>query len=78
MFRQQLMSSAYLRPGAVVIETGEAFTTQTCGLCGTRNPNVGSAKVFACADPACGVRIDRDVNGARNIALRVMTQHLRA
>ncbi len=56
-------------PGAVVIETGEAFTTQTCGLCGTRNPNVGPAKVFAFADPACGVRIDRDVNGARNIAL---------
>ena len=67
------MSSAELRPGAFVIPTGEAFTTQTCGLCGTRNHNVGAAKVFVCADPACGVRIDRDVNGARNIALRVMS-----
>jgi transposase len=77
-FSRRLISCAYLRPGAVVIETGEAFTTQTCGLCGTRNPNVGSAKVFACADAACGVRIDRGVNCARNIALRVMTQHLRS
>ena len=57
-----------------MIETGEAFTTQTCGCCGVRNPDVGRAETFRCVDArGCGARIDRDVNGARNIALRVLT-----
>jgi putative transposase len=76
-FRQRLVSSAFRRAGKRVIETDEAYTTQTCGLCGVRNPNVGAATVFKCVDPACGVRVDRDVNGARNICLRVMTDLLK-
>lgn len=75
-FRERLKSSAFGRAGKQVIETSEELTTQTCGLCGRRNPNVGRATVFRCVDAACGVHIDRDVNGARNIALKVFTQHL--
>ena len=41
------------------------------------NPNVGAATVFKCVDPACRVQVDRDVNGARNICLRVMTDLLK-
>jgi transposase len=77
-FRERLHSSAFIRPGKSVIETDEAYTTQTCGLCGHLNKNVGASKVFRCADPSCGVSIDRDVNGARNIALTVLTTLNRA
>ena len=72
-FRERLRSSAFIRPWKSVIETDEAYTTQTCGLW-----NVGQSKVFRCADPSCGVTIDRDVNGARNIALTVLTTLNRA
>ena len=122
-FRQRLISSAGRLLGCRrVVETGEAYTTKTCGLCGRRNDHVGGSKVFRCETPPprkpgaigdqamtdetdtsdesdgysdhdadaaasvrrpgddgrrpCGVRIDRDVNGARNIALRVLTKQL--
>ena len=46
----------------------EAYTTMTCGKCGTLNKNVGSSRIFNCLD--CGVSIDRDLNGARNILIK--------
>lgn len=70
-FRERLRSSAFRRAGKYVVETDEAYTTATCGACGALHPSVGPAKIFEC--PACGVRIDRDVNGARNIGLRYLT-----
>ena len=54
----------------------EAYTTKTCGACGacgTQNPNVGGAKVFSCADPECGYKMDRDLHGSRNIAISTIT-----
>ena len=56
------------------MDVDEAYTTRTCGLCGTLNDTVGNAKTFRCVDPQCGVDIDRDVNGARNILLRELTR----
>jgi transposase len=73
-FRQRLQWSAFRRPGKHVLAVDEAYTTRTCGLCGTLNHNVAAAKVFRCVDPQCGVQIDRDVNGARNILLRELTR----
>ena len=75
-FRERLVSSAFARAGKYVVPTGEAYTTQTCGLCGHLNPNVGGATVYRCGWAGCGVAIDRDVNGARNIGLRYLTQQL--
>jgi putative transposase len=50
----------------------EDYTTKTCGCCGTL-ANVENAKVFNCEN--CGYTMDRDVNGARNILLKQLTQY---
>jgi len=46
----------------------EAFTTRTCGKCGGLNNNVGANRIFDCTK--CNIRIDRDLNGARNILIK--------
>ena len=61
-----------------MLAADEAFTTKTCGLCGTINHNVAASKIFECVEPTCGVHIDRDVNGARNILLRELTRRWNA
>jgi len=48
-------------------EIDEAYTSKTCSNCCLYNSNLGSSKTFNCN--ICGKRIDRDVNGARNIML---------
>ena len=37
------------------------------------NKNLGSSKTFQC--PSCGATIDRDVNGARNVLLKYITEN---
>jgi transposase len=49
----------------------EAFTSKTCGRCGKLHQQLGGQKVFACS--RCPYRVDRDLNGARNIYLRYLT-----
>jgi len=49
-----------------VIEVNEAYTSKTCSKCG-KLQNIGSKKIFRCK---CGLEIDRDLNGAKNIYLR--------
>lgn len=46
----------------------EAYTTMTCGNCSNLNKNVGCSRIFNCLD--CGISIDRDLNGARNILIK--------
>jgi putative transposase len=67
-FTDRLVQTASDYPEAVVLRLSEAYTSVTCGLCGEHNKQVGASKKFNC--PAYGARIDRDVNGARNIYLR--------
>ena len=49
-----------------VIEVNEAYTSKTCSSCG-KVQNIGSKKIFRCK---CGLEMDRDLNGAKNIYLR--------
>jgi len=51
----------------------EAYTTKTCGSCGTLNPKVGSSKVFSCSK--CGLRCDRDLHAARNIYMKWLVEN---
>ena len=69
-FTQRLLMKTRHTACSVVI-VSEAYTTMTCGSCGNLNHNVGTEKVFKC--PACGVRLPRDWNAARNIFLRYTT-----
>lgn len=52
-----------------IIICNEAFTSKTCTNCGSIN-NVGKKKDYSCN--SCKLNIDRDINGARNIMLRVL------
>lgn len=49
-----------------VVEVNEAYTSKTCGKCGFIQ-NIGSNKIMKCS---CGLELDRDLNGARNIFLK--------
>jgi len=52
------------------IEVDESYTTQTCGVCGTLNKEVNTNKerIYQCKK--CGLEVDRDLNGARNILIK--------
>lgn len=54
--------------GVVLHIVDESFTSKTCGKCGELNGKLKSSKDFIC--PSCGLEIDRDVNGARNILIK--------
>ncbi len=66
-FRNKLIEYAERRNVRVVV-VSEAYTTRTCTGCGFMM-DVGARKVVACA--ACGLKMDRDLAGARNLFLRV-------
>jgi transposase len=71
-FRVALQRYAAER-GVTVTPVSEAYTTKTCTNCGHEN-DVGAAHHVQCTE--CGVRVDRDIAGSRNIALRCLTQSL--
>jgi putative transposase len=70
-FRMRLLSKAHEYPRCHIEIVDEAYTSKTCGRCGTLHHKLGGAKLFQC--PQCSLRIDRDLNGARNIYLRYLT-----
>ncbi len=51
-----------------LILVSEAYTSKTCSNCGNVNRELGGKKIYECKK--CGVEIDRDINGARNILYR--------
>ena len=71
-FRQKLISKSRETPWCKVIFTTEEYTSKTCGRCGELNHNLGGKKEFSCN--SCKTVIDRDYNGARGIALLVLTK----
>jgi len=71
MFRRRLIEKAEQHSVHVFV-VSEHFTSKTCTWCGTQNEKLGSKKHFHC--DACGLDIDRDYNGARNILLRFLTK----
>ena len=68
-FRQHLIHKAAER-GVRVLVINEAYTSKTCSNCGIVKRNLGGAKAWTCQ--GCGVRHDRDLNGARGIYLRAL------
>ena len=65
LFRQRLKSASVRYPGRHVYETSEPGTSKTCTHCGFWNASLRLGdKSINC--PCCGVRVDRQVAGARN------------
>lgn len=51
--------------GRDVVKVNPAYTSQDCSSCGTRKTMKLSERTYSCAK--CGLKIDRDLNAARNI-----------
>lgn len=71
-FRERLLYYGRTKNRNVYI-VKENYTTKTCGCCGHIQTMEGK-KVYECE--ACGFKIDRDLNGARNICLKLVGQFL--
>lgn len=65
-FKQRLIDSLSLKNNNVFI-VNESYTSKTCGRCGILN-DVGSSEIYKCNK--CKCKIDRDVNGARNVMIK--------
>ena len=70
-FRQRLLNKRREYNPCHIVLTEEPYTSKTCGRCGWLHQKLGGNKTFKCK--SCGLCVDRDVNGARNILLRHLT-----
>lgn len=70
-FKQKLLERAKQRGNQILI-VDESYTSKTCGRCGEIKEDLKGDKVFKCE--SCGLKIDRDINGARNIMIRVISK----
>lgn len=66
-FKERLVHTCE-RKGVKLSIVTEEYTSKTCTRCGVLNQNLGGKKMFECLK--CGLKIDRDVNGARNVFLK--------
>jgi putative transposase len=71
-FRERLIYYGRTKNRNVYI-VSEHYTTKTCGVCGHIQEMQGH-KTFDCE--SCKTKIDRDYNGARNIALKLCSKFL--
>jgi transposase len=67
-FRERLISKSKMKQGCTVHICTEEYTSKTCGLCGNLNYDLGSNEIYECKK--CNLKIDRDINGARNIHIK--------
>ena len=67
-FQQFLVWKAW-QSGKDVVLVNEAYTSKTCSWSGEIILNLGGRQVVAGSD---GVRVNRDINGARGIFLRAL------
>jgi putative transposase len=72
LFRERLLYYGKTRNRDVYI-VSEHLTTKTCGACGNIQ-EMGAKKTYKCE--ACNVKIDRDYNAARNIALKLCSKFI--
>lgn len=70
-FVDKLLEKQNEYPKCNVMVVKEAYTSKTCSNCGFIKYNLHSNKTFKCDD--CGIIIDRDINGARNILLKKLS-----
>lgn len=74
-FLNRLVNKTRQYPNCKVTEVNEAFTSKTCGVCGTLNTTLKNKKIFKCSD--CSSVLDRDANAARNVMLRYFSKTIK-
>jgi transposase len=67
-FRERLKYKCELNKRKYVCSK-EKYTSKMCSICTTYKSDLGSSKIYKCEN--CKIEIDRDVNGARNICLKI-------
>jgi len=70
LFSQRLVMKAKARGKTVITDFEEHGTSRTCSCCGEANHAIGTSKNFRCH--RCGFTGDRDLNAARNHALKYL------
>ena len=68
-FKQKLKYKSQLT-NTKFTEIDEAYTSKCCSQCGTCKNDLGSNKIYKCNN--CGLVIDRDINGAKNIFIKAI------
>ena len=71
-FREILKNKASKFLNCKVKVISEEYTSKTCGSCGTLKYDLKGDETYKCS--SCGVKIDRDLNGARNIYLKFLSK----
>lgn len=61
--------------GSELVEVTEEYTSKTCTCCGIQSQNYDKNRVKQCS---CGFKIDRDINGARNIMIKNISKVVRS
>lgn len=67
-FRQKLISRAKQTRNRIYV-LNESYTSMTCGNCGSLKEDLKGKKTYKC--DKCKMKLDRDINGARNIMIRL-------
>jgi transposase len=70
-FRIKLIEKG-LETNTKILVKPEYYTSKTCTQCGHIDHNLGNADIYNCIP--CGLEIERDYNGARNIMLRTINE----
>ncbi len=69
-FKDRLSWKLSLCGGEMVL-VNEAYTSKTCSKCGNIKHNLSGSETYQCVK--CGLRVDRDLNGAKCIMLAALT-----
>jgi putative transposase len=70
-FKTRLQQKCEQRRNRLILCT-EEYTSKTCGRCGVIKTNLRREETYECKE--CGLKIDRDINGARNIMIKVLME----
>lgn len=68
-FRERLKYKCELNNNTNIV-VNEKYTSKMCSCCGNYKENVNSNKIYNCLN--CKSLIDRDINGSRNILLKII------
>ena len=72
-FRERLIFKSKCYSNCNVYVCREDYTSKTCTNCGNMQKSLGGKRIYKCNK--CKMVLDRDLNGARNILLKVLSSN---